>query len=201
MLDHAGDKCYYGVRIVTGSAEGAGADFTNEIYMKLVGSNGESGRVKLTDFVTTMEGSFRRKKYDDLVIESDKDLGEIQVVVVGNGHEFLSSPFSCWFVDFMIIHNFQSKTSEDFPCYHWIGVGDHVSFTAHTSKTLATRLKLMSLKYFRLLLGSCTKSTCSSLLHTIIHLALFQHVTMYITAIDRLHIVPMDAGIPKHRKI
>ena len=157
MLDHAGDKCYYGVRIVTGSAEGAGADFTNEIYMKLVGSNGESGRVKLTDFVTTMEGSFRRKKYDDLVIESDKDLGEIQVVVVGNGHEFLSSPFSCWFVDFMIIHNFQSKTSEDFPCYHWIGVGDHVSFTAHTSKTLATRLKLMSLKYFRLLLGSLYK--------------------------------------------
>ena len=62
MLDHAGDKYYYGVRIVTGSAEGAGADFTNEIYMKLVGSNGESGRVKLTDFVTTMEGSFRRKR-------------------------------------------------------------------------------------------------------------------------------------------
>ena len=135
--NYTGDKYYYGVRIVTGSAEGAGADFTNEIYMELVGSNAESGKVKLTDFMTTMEGSFRRKKYDDLVIESDKDLGEIQVVVVGNGHEFVKSLFPCWFVDFVIIHNFQSKTSEDFPCYHWIGVGDHVSFTANTSETLA----------------------------------------------------------------
>ena len=64
---------------MTGSDEGAGADFTN---MKLVGSNAESGKVKLTDFVTTMKGSFRSKKYDDIVIESDKDLGEVQVVVV-----------------------------------------------------------------------------------------------------------------------
>ena len=135
-VNYTGDKYYYGVRIVTGSAEGAGADFTNEIYMKLVGSNEESGKVKLTDFVSTMEGSFRRKKYDDLVIESDKDLGEIQVVVVGNGHEFVKSLFPCWLVDFVIIHNFQSKTSEDFPCYHWIGVGDNVSFTANTSETL-----------------------------------------------------------------
>ena len=121
---------------MTGSAEDAGADFTNKIYMKLVGSNGESGRVKLTDFLTSMDGSFRRKKYDDLVIESDKDLGEIQVVVVGNGHEFVRSHYPLWFVDFVIIHSFQSKTSEDFPCYHWIGPGDHVSCTAHTSEIL-----------------------------------------------------------------
>ena len=119
---------------MTGSDEGAGADFTN---MKLVGSNAESGKVKLTDFVTTMKGSFRSKKYDDIVIESDKDLGEVQVVVVGNGHEFLSSHFPCWFVDFVIIHNFQSRTTEQFPCYHWIDLEDHVSFTAHTSETLA----------------------------------------------------------------
>ena len=35
--------------------------------MKLVGSNAESGKVKLTDFVTTMKESFRSKKYDDIV--------------------------------------------------------------------------------------------------------------------------------------
>ena len=121
---------------MTGSAEDAGGDWNKEVYIKLIGRHAESGKVKLTDLLTDMEGNFRRKKYDDLVIESDADLGEVLVVVVGNSHQFLSSCNPLWYVDFVIVHNFQSKTNEDFPCYHWIGPGDHVSCTAHTSKKL-----------------------------------------------------------------
>ena len=120
---------------MTGSAEGAGGDFWKGVYIKLIGRHAESGKVKLTDLLTELEGSFMRKKYDDLVIESDADLGEVLVVVVGN-HEILSSCDPLWYVDFVIVHNFQSNTNEDFPCDHWIGPGDHVSCTAHTSKKL-----------------------------------------------------------------
>ena len=111
---------------MTGSAKDGGDSCDEEVYIRLVGRHAESGNVKLTDFW--------RKKYNDLVIESDADLGEVLVVVVGNEHALLPFYDPPWYVDFVMVYNFQSKTNEDFPCYHCIGPGDHVSCTAHTSK-------------------------------------------------------------------
>lgn len=119
---------------MTGSAKGAGGDWSKDVYVKLIGSRAQSGKVCLTSLVATMEGSFTRKKYDDLVIESHCDLGDILVVVIGISHELDKCLDPLWFVDFMIIHNFQSNGTDDFPCYHWLGDGDYVSCTAHTSK-------------------------------------------------------------------
>ena len=141
---------------MTGSAKDGGGAWDKEVYIRLIGSHAESGKVKLTDSQTTMEGSFRRKKYDDLVIESHADLGEVLVVIIGNEHKLLSFSNPRWYVDFVIVHNFQSKANEDFPCYHWIGPGDHVSCTAHTSKKFTISIPNVLANYESSELIACT---------------------------------------------
>ena len=129
---HPANKNYYGVRIVTGYQVGAGTKDTG-IYITLIGSKASSGKVKIISCLKAFEGTFSRRTYDDLVVECDGDLGEILVVVVGNDAMWacLGTP---WFVDFVTVHNFQSKQNDEFPCYYWIGSHECVSFTAHTSK-------------------------------------------------------------------
>ncbi len=69
------------------------------------------------------------------MIETDQDLGTILVVILTNDKGWNWSGIdSPWFVDFVMVHNLHSKEEPDeFPCYHWIGGGRSVSFTAHTS--------------------------------------------------------------------
>ncbi len=126
-------KGYYGIRIVTGKQFLAGTTDTR-VYITLIGKQASSGKVYLSHWLNIFSKPTSRRTYDDLLIETDQELGEILVVVLGNDKGwFLGGDGSSWFVDFVMVHNFQSKGTDEFPCYHWIGEGDYVSFTAHTS--------------------------------------------------------------------
>eukprot|EP00731_Ephydatia_muelleri_P020946 Em0013g673a len=70
--------------------------------------------------------------YDDLLVESSADLGEVLVVIIGNPANWVVSAGSAWFVDFVDVHDLQRKTKQEFPCYHWIEDGDEISFTEKT---------------------------------------------------------------------
>ena len=76
-----------------------------------------------------------RGSTDFILIKSkaDHDLGEVLVVVLGIDKKSRLIP-DPWFVDCVYVHSFQSNKTSTFPCYHWIGSGDSISFTAHTSK-------------------------------------------------------------------
>ena len=70
---------------------------------------------------------------DDLIIEADGTLGDILVVEAVNESTFFDNE-DPWYVSLVTVYNFQSNSSDDFPCYHWIGDGESVSFTARTSE-------------------------------------------------------------------
>ncbi len=129
----AGGKFYYGVRIVTGSQEGAEAEFAGDVYIKLLG-NKASSQVKLGSFLTALESRYDRQHFDDLVIETDQDLGDVLVVTLGNCYDGPDVVIASWFVDFVMIYDFKGQQGEEFPFYHWIGAGDYDSCTSHTSK-------------------------------------------------------------------
>ena len=85
-------------------------------------------------WLARLKGTFNVRSFDDFIIESDSDLGDIQVVIIGNEGSWLGGS-SAWYVDFTVVYNLKNDSSEEFPCYHWIGSnGDEVSCTAHTSK-------------------------------------------------------------------
>ncbi|KAL5471056.1 hypothetical protein EMCRGX_G029132 [Ephydatia muelleri] len=120
---------YYGVRIVTGSEKFAGTPDT-DIYVSLVGSKACTGKMKIVSgwFSTGISAQY----YDDLLVESSADLGEVLVVIIGNPANWVVSAGSAWFVDFVDVHDLQRKTKQEFPCYHWIEDGDEISFTEKT---------------------------------------------------------------------
>ncbi len=129
----AANKGYYGIRIVTGKQLSARMSDSG-VYITLIGSKASSGKVYICKWLKIFSQSTSRQSYDDLLIETDQDLGEILVVILGNDEAWFCSGIGApWFVDFVMIHNFQSKGTDEFPCYHWIGDGDSVSCTAHTS--------------------------------------------------------------------
>ena len=127
-------KYYYDVTIETGQQEGAGTSDTG-VYIRLIGSNGRSSKVYLQSFLKVLTGkSINKDSRENLIIECDGDLGNILVVILGNDKSWLVIPGAPWYVNEVLVHNLQSKTRVVFPCYHWIGDNDHVSFTAQTSK-------------------------------------------------------------------
>ena len=126
-------KYYYGARIVTGRCEGAGTKDT-DVYITLIGSKASSGKITVGGWLKALKGSCSRHTFDDLIIESDGDLGQVLVVGVGNEKDLLTILGAPWFVDFVMVHDFQSNLNEEFPVYHWIGDGDYVTCTAHTSE-------------------------------------------------------------------
>ena len=121
------------MRIVTGSQEAAGTS-NSDVYITLTGNKASSGKVKISSLLKVMKGYFKSRTYDDLVIESAADLGHVLVVTVGNEKEWLLEMAAPWYVDFVVVHNFQSSLNEEFPVYHWIGDKDYVTCTAHTSE-------------------------------------------------------------------
>ena len=56
------------------------------------------------------------------------------VVAIVNEKEWLVDCGAPWYVDFVIVHNFKSEHNLEFPVYYWIGYGDCVTCTAHTSE-------------------------------------------------------------------
>lgn len=134
------------MRIVTGSEIGAGT-LQDDVYITLVGSKASCARIPIVDNKLFKISGAYTNCYDDLMIESGLDLGELLVVIIGNPKDtFTLNPFkamnnmvsaitgSAWFVSFVDIINFQTKLTLEFPCYHWINDGEEVSFTTGTSK-------------------------------------------------------------------
>ena len=127
-------KYYYGVRVATGSQKGAGTKDT-AVYITLIGDKASSGKVGISSWLKALKGSCKRRTFDNLIVESDDDLGQVLVVGIGNEKKWFAGSEAPWYVDFVMVHNFQSSQNEEFPVYHWIGDGDYVTCTAHTSES------------------------------------------------------------------
>ena len=121
--------------VSTGEEEGT-AGFDRGIYLVVEGTKGSSGKLyvrKLFSIASSKGAAYL------VQIEASGDLGEILVTTVGSDpHQ--TSVFDKgmkpkpWFVEFVIVHNFQSKYTSTFPCYHWIAFGGSVSLTSGTGK-------------------------------------------------------------------
>ena len=121
------------MRIVTGSQESAGTS-NPHAYITLTGNKASSGKVDISSRLKVLKGTFDRRTFDDLIVESDTDLGVILVVGVGTEKDWLAILGAPWYVEFVVVHNFDSSLNEEFPVYHWIGDKDYVTVTAHTSE-------------------------------------------------------------------
>ena len=131
-------KHCYDVTIVTGKQEGAGTSDTG-VFVRLVGSKGQSKKVYLQSFLKVLFGKgIKEASRDSLRIESEGDLGDILVVILGNDKSWLTTSGAPWYVNEVLVNNLQNKEHKVFPCYHWIGDGDHVSFTAETGEMQQT---------------------------------------------------------------
>ena len=109
------------------------------VYITLIGSGGHTGKVYLHSALTKAISKkyIGRGSIDFVLVKSkaDHDLGEVLVVILGIDKKSRLIP-DPWFVDCVYVYNFQANKMTTFPCYHWIGSGDSVSFTAHTSKPI-----------------------------------------------------------------
>ena len=70
------------------------------------------------------------------MIECDKDIGEIQLVTVGNGEDYLPNVWATWYVEYTSVKNFQNNKDATFPCYHWIALGDYFTNAASCSELI-----------------------------------------------------------------
>ena len=123
---------------MTGNQEGAGTPDSGA-YITLIGSKGHTGQVNLQSLLTILQGqSLDRGTHYNVVIESNGDLGEVLVVILGIEEESkLSNTMADpWYINDVSVYNYQNRQCEMFPCYHWLNSGDSVSFTAHTSEPL-----------------------------------------------------------------
>lgn len=110
---------------MNGRQPGAGTSCWNA-FICLVGSSGHSGKLYLTGLTST-----HTEMWDNIIVESSGDLGEIQVVILGIDKSLFHYS---WYVNEVGVYNFQSKNQDDFPCYHWTRSGESVSITAKTGK-------------------------------------------------------------------
>ena len=108
-------KYYDGVRIATGSQKGAGTSNT-AVYITLTGDKASSEKVGISSWVKARKGSCKRRTFDDLTIEfeSDDDLGQVLVVGIGNEKKWFAGSGAPWYVDYVVVHNFQSGLNEEF---------------------------------------------------------------------------------------
>lgn len=121
---------------MTGNQIGAGTPEAG-VYVTLVGSKGHSGKIFLQSFLKIMSKKYLgRETCDNVILESNGDFGEVEVVILGIDKGRRSSIIhDPWYVNYVGVFNYQTKQIPVvFPCYYWIGNGDSVSFTAHTSK-------------------------------------------------------------------
>ena len=129
------------MRIITG-AQGEAGTVDPGVYLRLTGTKAGSSKIYLTGgWLSWLSGGgceLISRGFDDLVIRCEESLGEIQVVELGNEKGWSSAVSNAvgahWYVDFVMIHNFQSEQIKEFPCYHWIGDGEFVTFTSETGQ-------------------------------------------------------------------
>lgn len=123
-------KFYYGVRIITGDHDNAHAD-TSSVKIKITGDIATSDDVSMrVKEYLIVYAHFKKSTYEDVLVESDGDLGEILIVepsMCHHGWADILVPSPQWYVEFITVYNRQSNESngytqtKDFPCYHWIG--------------------------------------------------------------------------------
>ena len=129
-------KFYYGVRIATGNVGGAG---TNDkgVYTILVGNQGATKKIYLLDYLSILS-SIEGGTCDDLLVETDANLEDVQVVILGNEKNWFLPTNDYWYINYTTIYHYNEgsmKAEKKFPCYHWIGDNEAVSITSATSKT------------------------------------------------------------------
>ncbi len=74
-------------------------------------------------------------KYEDLVVETSQDLGDVQVFIYGNDANYTGMFNNEWYVEFSVVYPLNSTGKRtEFPCYHWIGDGETISTTSQASK-------------------------------------------------------------------
>ena len=117
---------------MNGKTKAAGTT-NNRVYVTLVGSKAATGKVQLMDAKEFFEGGLKANTHVDLVIETDHDLGDVQVVILGIDGKLAVD--NTWFVNCTMVYDFlKGKEESEFPCYHWIKGDESVSTTAATSK-------------------------------------------------------------------
>ena len=131
------DKQYYGVRVVNGRMDAAGTTGGVDTYITLIGTEGSTGKVSLLGTLRYLFKGMDSGTYEDLVIKTEKNLGDIQVVIIGIEGGLLAFN-SVWFVDYTDVSDLtrQSK-SVHFPCYHWIKANEYVSTTSKAGEKLS----------------------------------------------------------------
>ncbi len=125
------------MQIVTGKQVGAGT--RANAYVMLVGDKGKTGKLSLRgwfDFLNPISSD----TYDNLVVVSDNDLGNVLVVVVGCDGSWFEDQ---WYVSSVSVADVQTKDVGQFPCYHWIGGDDSVTITAKTSEFCMVAMQMI----------------------------------------------------------
>ena len=134
------DSTYYGMRIVTGRDKGSGS-ITTGYFVNLLGSKGYSKGIMLQKHFYRHKLS--RNSYDDVIIkvESNYDLGDIEVVMVGNksyGSWFLecigNKSYGSWFLECIELYQMRDSSKQYFPCRHWVVDGNNLTITSKTCK-------------------------------------------------------------------
>ena len=112
----------------------AGTSRTAKEFVRLVGNKAASEKIYLTGIFFDID----RDEYFDLVVETKKSLGEIQVVNIGIDGGFENA----WFVQYSVVYNFDTYEEKEtqFPCYHWIDKKQCVTTTSKTGKMHDVRL-------------------------------------------------------------
>jgi len=93
--------------------------------------------------------AFNRGTYVDMIIETDGEMGDVQVVGVGLKAGVIARLKSAlvshhWFVVFISVVDFQKKDAAEhhFSCNHWLGYDDgELTISAKTCKSVIATCK------------------------------------------------------------
>ena len=130
---HTAGHSYYEVIISTGEEAGA-STFDRGVYFVLEGTKGATGK----QYVRKLFSKAATKGATDVLqLEANSDLGDLLVATVGSDEPWVEMLKKPWFVEYIAVHNFQSRETMTFPCYHWITSGSWMSMVSRTSKSCA----------------------------------------------------------------
>ena len=114
--------------MVNGDMKNAGT-YHSSVYISLVG---EKGYVEGVSLITSyFQWGIKASTHQDLIIETSKGLGEIQVVILGVKEGWWSNK---WFVSYSAVYDFCAGGSMVvFPCYNWLKCNEEVTTTSKSS--------------------------------------------------------------------
>ena len=138
------------MRVVNGKMDTAGTTGGVDTYVTLVGTEGTTGKVSLLGTLRYFFKGMDAGTYEDVVIETERDLGDVQVVILGIDGVRLAFD-SNWFVAFAEVTDLSKQSqTEQFPFYHWIKAGEYVSSVSNAGepKQQAEDRKLVTLRWY-----------------------------------------------------